>query len=146
MKRTLKYFLLVVLIAFVGCAGGQITDSQEDAIARSAGNTLGTALVLIKPEVRVVAKAYCQRFITTESMDEAGIMLEAGLTYLADKYTDHPELAFYVSNILKAIGWNQEEAERVIFAKGDELVKIKGFTKKSFRLAKQVVGGFCEVL
>jgi len=140
-----KLFVLSMLVSllFVGCSGAQLDPNQEDAIIRTAGNGLATILIIAKPEIAPAAKVYCERFATVEDMLEAQILLETGLTYLADKYTDTPKLSIAVINLLKIIGYDQAEA--LVMQRIDGATKTKDFTEDMFRKTLLVAKGFCEM-
>lgn len=141
--------LLIILLALsfcIGCAGGQITPEQENAICRSAGNALAIALISIKPEVIPAAKMGCELFFATQDPAEAQAILERGLAYLSDKYIGSPALKICAINVLQAIGWSPERAEAIIIQSVDEAIELEGFTMEMLRRAKLVAEGFCQMI
>lgn len=142
MKKGLSV-LLVGLFLFVGCGGLQLSDQQEDALAKAGGNALGIVIGEVRPEIVPVAREFCEKFLTAQDLAESQKLFDNALNFLSRRYTEDTRLGKVLVNALTLIGINELQAAAYL----DRTVsRLDPLTKEMLHKALLVVGGVCEVM
>ncbi len=141
----MKRFIIVIIGVFLlsGCAGAGLSQQQEDALARAAGNTLGIVIGEIRPEVLPVARIFCKNFLRAKDLAEAQKLFDEALNYLSKRYTGDAKLGAVLSNALVIIGINESQATSYL---DQSIGRLDPLTKDMLHKALLVVSGVCEVI
>jgi len=145
-KNCKKIVVFLCMLILAGCAGTKITGNQQDAIIKSAGNALGLALTIAKPELTIPLKIYCQRFLIAKDAVDGGEVFNLFLSYLNNQYIGDPRINVLVVNFLTVIGISQQIAEDYVAGKIDKTIGKEGFTADMLHKAMLGMTGFCEMI